>query len=757
MNITAYLRIERRRLGRAFIFFVCATLFGAYPLRAGETSDAKSTTASTEEEPEPKNWIELGIGGLSTNGDAAQFKQEHRISGDVFGGIEDLHFEQAVGKNGQFTIDGHAIFDNHDYDVRLELSQPGLGYIRGGYTEFRSWYDGNGGFFPVNGQFFEPPNQEMELDRGEAWVELGLRMPKLPEITLRYSHLFRDGQKDSTIWGDTTLTGLTTNPGRKIAPAFRDINETRDIFSLDILQNFGKTDIGLGMRYEHSEVDDRLQLERGAGQLPPVVAAPGAQRFITHRDRNDVDSYNGHITTETRFSDSLWFTTAYSYSTLNSDISGTRIIGTGYDSMYGDPILTLQSNDHGVLNLSGMSQVDEHVANLNLMWMPAKNLTLLTAFRYTHEEKDSAATFLDTNTTANVAPFTPTNPMGGFHRVPDPVPRAADTSDSYDNFAETLELRYAGIVNWLFYARGDWEEEDGNVREHEISGPNDQGSLNKDTELFSQKYTLGVNWYPSVMLNVAGQYYHKNIEYDNDFNSELAVAPVPGAERNQRLLNQELDTDDVNFRITLHPTLPAKLGTLSLVTRYDFVRGTIDGQWAISPTQSGTIPNPPSLPSGTILGSERTAEITNHVFTESITWNPCARLYLQGSFSYVLNETDTPADIILTPNTTVTVLDFKNDYWTASASAGFALDPKTDLHAEYSYYRADNYVNNALVAVPYGMGATEHTVSAGISRQITKNVRLKLQYGYFHYTDETSGGHNNYEAHAVFSSLQFRF
>ncbi|HEX7517431.1 MAG TPA: hypothetical protein VF345_09115, partial [Chthoniobacterales bacterium] len=197
--------------------------------------------------------------------------------------------------------------------------------------------------------------------------------------------------------------------------------------------------------------------------------------------------------------------------------------------------------------------------------------------------------------------------------------------------------------------------------------------------------------------------------------------------------------------------------TLALVTRYDFVHGTIDGQWAVSPTQTGTIPAPPTPPAGTILNSEQTAVITNHIITESITWNPTARLYLQGNFSYVLNQTDTPADYNLIPNTSVTILDFKNDYWTASGAAGFALDQKTDLRAEYSYYRANNYDNNALVAVPYGMGATEHSVSASISRQITKNVRLKVQYGYFNYTDQTSGGHNNYEAHSVFSSLQFRF
>ncbi|MEY2483338.1 MAG: hypothetical protein QOK24_1866 [Verrucomicrobiota bacterium] len=737
---------------RIALALACAATLGTYPVRAGETKVTENGTATEEEAPEYKNWIELGIGGVSVRGDEAQFKQEHRMSGDIFGGIQDLHLEQAVGKKGQLTVDGHAIFDNHDYDVRLDLTYPGVGYIRGGYTEFRSWYDGNGGFFPVNGQFFSPPHPEMALDRGEAWVELGLRMPKLPEITLHYSHLFRDGRKDSTIWGDTTLTGVAVNPTRKIAPAFRDINETRDIFSVDILQNFGKTDIGLGMRYEHSEVDDRLQLERNAGQLPPVVAAPGAQRFITDNGRNQLDAFNGHVTTETRFSDSLWFTSAYSYSTLDSDISGTRIIGAGYDSMIGDPILTLQSNDHGVLNLSGVAQVQEHVINFNLLWMPAKKLTLLTAFRYTREDKDSASSFLDSNTAANTAPFTATNPAGGFHRIT-PVLRSGDTGEAFNNFAETLELRYTGVDHWVFYARGDWEEENGNVKEHVVAaGPVDQGSMNKDTDLLMQKYTVGLNWYPMANLNVSGQYYHKSSDYDNHFISELATAPVVGSERNQRLLHQELDSDDVNFRVTWRPKLPPKLGTIAFVTRYDYVHGTIDGQWGISPA------NPPGVGlTGITYIEQRTAEITNHVITESVTWNPCARLYLQGNASYVLNKTDTPADFNLIPNTSPTVLDFKNDYWTASGSAGFALDDKTDLRAEYSYYRADNYQDNSLVALPYGMGATEHTVSASVSRQIAKNVRLKVQYGYFHYTDETSGGHNNYEAHAVFSSLQFRF
>ncbi len=152
----------------------------------------------------------------------------------------------------------------------LQLSKAKLGYIKAGFTEFRSWYDGNGGFFPHDGgTFFPPPFPEMHIDRGDAWVELGLRVPDWPEITIRYSHEFRFGQKDSTIWGDTNLTGLQPpfNSTRKIVPSFRDIDEKRDIVSLEISKTIGNTDVLLGMRYEHNTNDYSLNMERGAGQL----------------------------------------------------------------------------------------------------------------------------------------------------------------------------------------------------------------------------------------------------------------------------------------------------------------------------------------------------------------------------------------------------------------------------------------------------------------------------------------------------------
>ncbi len=724
-----------------------------------EGKDGKSTAAAstTEQETDYKNWIEVGVGGTWTSGDRAQFEQQHWLPGDQpYGGITDLHYEHSVGEKATLTIDGHALWDINDYDIKVDLSQPNLGYIRGGFTAFRTWYDGNGGFFPPNGgTHFPPAFDEMHIDRDEIWLEMGIRVPDWPEITIRWSHDIRDGQKDSTIWGDTTLTGIAINPARKLVPAYRDIDEKRDIFAFDATKTFGNTDVGIGMRWDHYSIDNNLQLERGGGQLPPAVPPPGAQRFITQNDQNDVDDFTGHILSETRIKDNLWFTSAYSYTTSGADLSGSRITGPGYNSIFVTTFPQLQSNDHAILNLSGMSESREHVFNSNLFWMPLKDLEALLGFRYTHENIDSSSTFLDANT-ATAPP--PTHYTAA-------IPKAADTSEDTNETAERLELRYKHFQNWLFYTEAELEQAWGDVREHEVSGTlvggrpvqSDQGQLNKDTHFFDQKYTAGATWYPMARLNLAAQYYYREADYDNDFHTELLAPPVAGSERNQRLIGQDWTTNDANVRVTARPKLPEILGTLSLVTRYDFMQTEVSGKWAISPT------SPFPLPSNTILNEEMTGLITNHVVSESATWSPCPRFYLQAVGEYVFNQTETPASKInliatgVTPYNSPTVVDFRNDYWTVTGASGYVLDEFTDLRADYTFYCANDHFKNSRVSMPYGLGATEHTVGATASRQFTKQIRLTLQYRFFDYRDELFGGHNNYTAHSIFSALQYRF
>jgi hypothetical protein len=44
-----------------------------------------------------------------------------------------------------------------------------------------------------------------------------------------------------------------------------------------------------------------------------------------------------------------------------------------------------------------------------------------------------------------------------------------------------------------------------------------------------------------------------------------------------------------------------------------------------------------------------------------------------------------------------------------------------------------------------------------VVRRLTKNLRATLRYGYYHSTDEPSGGNNDYSAQVVYASMQYRF
>jgi hypothetical protein len=463
------------------------------------------------------------------------------------------------------------------------------------------------------------------------------------------------------------------------------------------------------------------------------VPPPGQQRKFTQTQNDDVDLFSGHGITETRFTDNLWFTAGYSYTTLQNDLSGSRIFGTHWDSAFGAPVPTLGQRDAAFVDLAGTAQDKENVFNANLFWMPLESLAILTGFRYTHQNLDTESTFLDEEPVPNTPPFTPTNPAHGFHYGP-PIPTSGAENADYNRFAQRLELRYTGIANWLFYAQGEWEEEYGHVDEFQTNNLIDP-PLDKDTTALGQTYTIGANWYPTMRLSLSGQYYHKIESYNDD----IITAQFP------RLIDQDWNVDDLNVRITFRPKIPTCLGTLALVTRYDFVHTSIDGQWGV-------------FSDGELLSELQTGEIKQHVITESINWNPLARFYLQANVSYTLNQTDTPANnISFTPLTSPTVTNFRNDYWTVTSSAGYIIDDKTDFYVDYYFYCANDYFKNPAVALPYGSGATEYAVSATLTRQLSKQVRLLLRYGYDNYRDVTSGGHNNYRANSIFSSLQVRF
>ncbi len=305
-------------------------------------------------------------------------------------------------------------------------------------------------------------------------------------------------------------------------------------------------------------------------------------------------------------------------------------------------------------------------------------------------------------------------------------------NNSFLDVSESLEARYTGLRDWSFYARGEWLEGDGTIQEQEIDAETRATALTRktDSDRFTQKYTVGANWYATSRLTMGAQYYHKIRDNNYDHSQDSTPNGLTSGDRYPAFLEtQKFDQDDVNFRVTLRP-----MANLTLISRYDFQMADIET----------------GVP---FLGEIESAEMQSHIFGETITWSPINRLYLQGSLNYVFDHTTTPVEDF----TGGVIQDFHNDYWNVSGMVGVNLDTKTDLQFQYYYYRADNYEDNSTIGMPYGASGEEHGVTATLMRQLTRAMRWSLKYGFFTNHERTYGGNTDYNAHLVYTSIQYRF
>jgi hypothetical protein len=492
-----------------------------------------------------------------------------------------------------------------------------------------------------------------------------------------------------------------------LSPSVYDIDEHSDAFAVDLTKSIKATDLGLGARYESGELNNALRITQSPGE-------PGQQR-ITDQQSTIYDLFNVHAFTETRLRKNLILSSGYSYSGLDNQISGSRIYGSDFDTGY----TPAAQNGSGYYGLIGGSHLDEYVFNLNLMYKPMPSLAIIPSLRLQEQVMDahsSGSQTLGANT---------------------PVPFGANNDGNRFDVRERLDLNYTGLTNSTLYARGEWTEGSGDLTEHGGLGPvNGIGippvQRQTDDSRFFQKYSAGVRWYPTrrAVLDLGGDYKINRYDYDHHAdstpNDALSLNRYPAY-----LVMQNLEAYGGKARLTLRPCQ-----SVTLISRYEY--------------QSSTIHTKPDAVSG--LGDVESSEMRSHVFAQDVSWTPWSRLNLQAGFNYVWSATITPVS-----DYTRAVLDAQNNYWTVNFSSTFVVDDKTDLNVGYLYYRADNYEDNSPDGVPYGAGAMEHSVTAGITRRIRSNVRLLLRYGYYRYTDETFGGNEDYHAHVVSCTVRYLF
>jgi hypothetical protein len=709
---------KQRDLAARRAWYRHCIVVGAMLVSCGTVARADSTSSTNSPAVKPltpgqlyeggkdsyDNWVDLSVGGLFVNQSTAQAQQQYQLSNDPFGGISDLHLQQNIDKKTTLTLDGHALFDQNDYKMNFRLQREDFGYIQANVTDFRTWYNGAGGYFPPTGVQYQLPGDDLYLDRGAFSVEAGLTPKDLPQVVFKYEHSYRDGDKSSTIWGPVHPDQTTAVRG--LYPSFYDINEKVDTYTLDVTHQIKNTDFGAGVLYQTAKLNDNLQETYWSGE--PV------QRDVTNQQGTSYDMFNAHAFSETWFKNGIFFSTGYMFANVDDNFSGSRNYGDDFNVIYTPNPL----NGLGYASLNGSGHEQEQVANLNLMATPVKYMTVVPSLRVQSDTWNANSAGIGTQGIA-------TSPYAG-------------TSDGESlDVMECLDVRYTGVTNWVYYAGAQLTEGDGNLNQYgglaQVNGigPQPVLELSDETRWF-QKYFLGARWYPARRTSIDFGGYFKNNQYNYNFPVDSTYNGAASGNRYpDYLVMQSFQTYDGSVRLNYRP-----FNNVILVSRYEY--------------QHSIINTTPDSISG--LGESQSSTMNSQIIAQNVTWTPLARLCLQAGFNYVLSRTDTPTDAY-----TQSVLNSENNYWTLTFNSMVVLDDKTDLNLDFLYYHAGDFNNNAAYGVPLGTGAEQYTATAGITRRITDHLRVNLKYAYTQYNDWASGGNNNYYAQMVYSTLQYRF
>lgn len=677
---------------------------------AEESAKNAAVEPAAEDAELPPNWVDLTIGAYAMGGDSddAAFQRRWQNSGDFYGGIESFHYEQEAG-SGTFTADGHALFGLDDYEVDLKYSIDDIGFIRGGYREFSTWYDGSGGYLPgaATPTGWDDPitdyGDELSVDRGELFFEAGLTMENLPIITFGYTHRWRDGQKNSSMWGIGDTIGLYgidysgSIDERGVVPTLSDLDEVSDIFTLDVSHTLGNTDLGMALRYQKDDNDNERSALGG--------------ETIQH-DTYGADLFSGILTSETRFGEKAMVSVGYLYTTMDTDTDGSF----------------RQSEDHSTHVVTknfiwGGANFQQHVVNGSLWWNPIPDLVIVPSLRAEWEDTDAESGYGLTYGSAS----------SKYSSVTDIL-----------NLNEEIELRYTGLENLVLYANAELMQGEEDLEIQQSSATTLLHERDGDIDTDFQKYSLGANWYPLSRVSISTQYYYSQLDQDLDYGYPLVNGvpqPTPTNPTLDGILSaHSVETNDFNFRINWRA-----LDNLTLTTRYDYKRSKIENQ---SLYNSLATLSTPALTSG---------DVTSHIISQSVTWNVNSRLYLQGGFNWINSQTDTPTDSDTNNLDSGLVPDWDNDYWCVTINGGYALAENTDLLFGYQYSSAENYLNDSTVTVPYGLQSQDHAFTLSLVQRINENMTANIRYGWFCGDDDASGGFNDYEAHMVSSGLQIRF
>jgi hypothetical protein len=330
----------------------------------------------------------------------------------------------------------------------------------------------------------------------------------------------------------------------------------------------------------------------------------------------------------------------------------------------------------------------------------------------------------------------------GFGNAPDlefSIPLAFESAN-LDKFKsrQNADLRFTKIPFTVLFAGAQLEQE--SIDEFQQQEPT--GVLARHTDATNDRYDFrtGFNTSPWRWSALSAQYRRQSSDTDYSQLQDVWGSPFnpPTNGYPAFILGRKILTDEFETKLDLRPARWLKTTLTYQLTTTDYSTTTDP---ANDPISTLTV-----SPGGEILAGKYDAQTCG--FAASIT--PFRQLYFSGAF------TCSRSHLITANNGDPSVVPYSGNVYTVIAMASYALNSKTVLLATYNFSRAD-YGQNNTAGVPLGIDFTRHQLLVSLTRQFNSRVSASLRYGFSQYSEPSSSNLNNFTAHGIFATLDYRW
>jgi len=425
------------------------------------------------------------------------------------------------------TVQGRGFPIDEDYSLSLSYDRAEVGFVRGGFEQFRHYYDNSGGFYPFTQPMFAL-GRELHTDQARAWIEAGTLIPDWPHVTVGYEYQFQKGVKSTLQWEMFTrpLRRCSRRPrlrGIFILP-FKDVDEQTHILKLDVDHELG------GVLFEDSFRAEFYDLKTDRiNDISLTLGQPTPTRLVAVSERQDQFRAANTFRVEKELREWLFLSGGYLYSAADADASFNQ--NTAHAT--GIPV----SGDYWQSRAIVLSQ-SAHAFSGNVRLGPWEDLTLSAGVQseWIHQEGVGRVT-LDSG---NPATFLLIQPA------------MLDANLDKNLVQENVALHFTAIPFTSIFAEARLEQERIGQFEDQLGGHHE---FIRDTDASTDGMDFRGGFYssPWPLVSFGGHYRRRDRRSDYDDRVDLGEGGLPGESYPAFIRSRRIETDEVELKATVRP------------------------------------------------------------------------------------------------------------------------------------------------------------------------------------------------------------